>query len=449
VGLRPARLVPRTLRGRITVAYAVGLALVVTAGLALAYAGLTSQLRNAAAQDLGTRVDDLVAAVQVGDVATLERDPYAQVVDVVHGTGRVTARSGATPSTPILTDGELVSASRHRIEIRRTVPDLAPAALLIAQPARTGQVVVAATSLQAVELAADRILLGLIVLGPLLIVALTLAVRRLVDTALAPVASLTEAAESLVPDAPAAPYRPLPEPAGDDEVARLARTLNGMLGRIAAVQERERAFIDDAAHELRTPVAVLRAELELGLAGGSTDSRAALRRALAEAERLGGLADGLLVLARERSGQLELDRQPTDVTLLVRGWTARLSTVTGARVRVVGPELVATVDAGRVEQVVTNLVGNAAEAGADRVDVRLAPDPAGGVDLEVADDGPGFPSDLLPGAFDRFRGGGGGHGAGLGLAIVAAVVRAHGGSVAAGNGSTLGGAWVRVTLPSP
>jgi two-component system, OmpR family, sensor kinase len=450
----PASLVPRTLRGRITLAYAVGLALVVTAGLALAYVGLTAQLRNAAVQDLGTRLDDLAAAVEVGGTAVVERDPYAQLL----AGGQVVARSPATPTVPVLAGDELAAAAEKRVTVRRAAPGLGDSALLIAEPVRGGRIVLAGTSLSTVELAADRILLGLTVLGPLLLVALTLAVRRLFDTALAPVASLTEAADSLVLDG--RPNPSLPQPSGDDEIAKLARTLNTMLARLSAAQERERAFIDDAAHELRTPVAVLRAELELGLTQEhdaahrppSTPTREALRRALAEADRLGRLADGLLVLAQARSGQLDLDRQPTDVTALVRAWTGRLSAVTGARVSVAGPELVATVDPARVEQVVTNLVGNAAEAGAGRVEVRVAAEPPGGVRMEVSDDGPGFAPAVLPVAFDRFSRGAvpgppGLRGAGLGLAIVATVARAHGGSVEAGNGSPLGGAWVRVVLP--
>jgi signal transduction histidine kinase len=439
----PASLVPRTLRGRITLAYAVGLALVVTAGLALAYVGLTAQLRNAAAQDLGTRLDDVAAAVEVGGAAVVERDPYAQLL----AGGQVVARSPATPTVPVLTSRELAAAAGKRVTIRRSAPGLGESGLLVAEPVRGGRIVLAGTSLSTVDLAADRILLGLTVLGPLLVVALTLAVRRLFDTALAPVASLTTAADSLVLDG--RPNPSLPQPSGEDEIAKLARTLNTMLARLAAVQERERAFIDDAAHELRTPVAVLRAELELGLTQEHDGDRAALRRALAEADRLGRLADGLLVLARARSGQLELDRQPTDVTALVRAWAGRLGAVTGARVSVAGPELVATVDPARVEQVVTNLVGNAAEAGAGRIEVRLAAEPPDGVRLEVSDDGPGFAPDVLPVAFDRFSRGTapGPPGTGLGLAIVATLAGAHGGSVEAGIGSSLGGAWVRVVLP--
>jgi signal transduction histidine kinase len=106
--------------------------------------------------------------------------------------------------------------------------------------------------------------------------------------------------------------------------------------------------------------------------------------------------------------------------------------------------------------VVTNLVGNAVEAGASRVQVRLAVHLPDGMVLEISDDGPGFPEQLLPVAFSRFSRGtpartrvSANGGAGLGLAIVAAVVRAHGGTVQVGNGSRLGGAWVRIVLPGP
>jgi hypothetical protein len=123
------------------------------------------------------------------------------------------------------------------------------------------------------------VLIGLAVIGPALVLVLTLAVRRLVDVSLGPVAALT--AEALALTA-AEPERRLPEPPGTDEIATLARTLNGMLDRIDAAHRRERAFLDDAAHELRTPVAVLRAELELGLTSADHETaRQALRAAVA------------------------------------------------------------------------------------------------------------------------------------------------------------------------
>jgi len=430
-------------------AYAAGVAIVVTLGLVLVYLLLTAQLRNATAQDLHTRLDDLAAAVEAGQEAALLHDPYAQLL----AGGRVIARSPAAPAAPVLTPTELSTAARRPLTVTREVEGLGARAMLASQPVRGGQVVVVGASLSAVELAAERILLGLAVLGPLLVLALTLAVRRLVRRALAPVATLTTEASAITA---AEADRLLPEPSGDDEIAELAATLNAMLRRLAAAQQRERAFVDDAAHELRTPVAVLRAELELGLQSGDPQEQdQALRRALAETDRLGQLSTDLLLLARARAGQLELDRRSTDVTEVVREWTARLRHVTGLGVIVTGPELVATIDPTRLEQVVTNLVGNAAQAGARNVDVRLAARAPDGVVIEVSDDGPGFPAALLPVAFERFSRGGPArtrdvaHGAGLGLAIVAALARAHGGSVEAGNDSRLGGAWVRVVLPGP
>jgi signal transduction histidine kinase len=121
-------------------------------------------------------------------------------------------------------------------------------------------------------------------------------------------------------------------------------------------------------------------------------------------------------------------------------------------VEVDGPAALAVVDPARLEQVVTNLVSNARRFARRRVEVGISTD-GEDVIVTVADDGPGFPEALLPVAFDRFtraeaaRGRDAGAGAGLGLAIVAAIVRAHGGSITADNGPPLGGAAVTVRLP--
>lgn len=427
------RLLPGTLRGRLVAAYAVGLAVVVAVVLAAGYVVLADQLHGAAVNELEVRLDDVSAAVEAGDVRPVERDPYAQVIDG----GRVIARSAAAPTTPILTADEQAIVQRG-IMFQRRSAGLRGTALLAGQRLPDGRLLVVGTSLATVDDATRRVLIGFAVIGPALVLALTLAVRQLVGGALRPVAAMTTRARELSTGR-------LPEPPGADEIATLARTLNEMLDRIDAANQRERAFLDDAAHELRTPIAVLRAELELGVA--EEDPRAARRAltaALSEADRLGRLATDLLVIARSRAGALELDRSPTDATSVVREAAARVARVRGIEVEVVGPEVVADVDAVRLEQVVSNLVGNAAQADAGRVRIEVAQPDDTGLEITVDDDGPGFPEQLLPVVFDRFRGTPGG--AGLGLAIVATVARAHGGTATAGNDSTLGGARVRVSF---
>ena len=414
-------------------AYAIGLTAVVAVVLGAGYLALAAQLRAASAGELSVRLDDVSAAVEAGDVRPVERDPYAQVI----WGDSVSARSAATPTTPVLDAAEQAVAARGRMLQQRS-PGLRGTALLAGRRLPDGRLLVVGTSLATVDDAARRVLVGLAVLGPALVLALTLAVRRLVGGTLAPVAAMTSRARDLSTGR-------LPEPPGADEIATLARTLNEMLDRIDAANQRERAFLDDAAHELRTPIAVLRAELELGVA--EEDPRAARRAltaALVEADRLSRLATDLLVIARSRAGVLELDRAPTDATSVVREVAVRVARVHSLAVEVTGAEVVAEVDQIRLEQVVSNLVGNAARAGAGRVRVTVTQPAGSGLTITVDDDGPGFPEQLLPVAFDRFRGTAGG--AGLGLAIVATVARAHGGTATASNDSALGGARVRVSF---
>jgi two-component system OmpR family sensor kinase len=177
----------------------------------------------------------------------------------------------------------------------------------------------------------------------------------------------------------------------------------------------------------------------------------------AEAEHLSKLAVDLLVLARQRAGALGLERRDVDLYDVARRTVARLTPLLSTAVQVEGQPSPAAVDVVRIEQLLTNLVTNAAEAGAERVDVHVG-SRDGRALLRVVDDGPGFPPDLLDTAFDRFTRAdrartrrGGSHtastGAGLGLPIAAAIARAHGGDIHISNGSPQG-ACVQVELPS-
>jgi signal transduction histidine kinase len=222
-----------------------------------------------------------------------------------------------------------------------------------------------------------------------------------------------------------------------------------MLARLRVAFEREQAFVDDASHELRTPVAVLRGELELALASADDPDEVerALRSALGEAERLSRLAEDLLLLARERAGSLVLRREPVDLLDLATDEADRLGRILRLEITVTGDPVVVAGDGDRLRQVLGNLAANSAAAGASTARVRLGTD-GGAATLQFADDGPGFPPGMA--LFERFVRGDrsrSGTGAGLGLSIVRAVVSAHGGEVAAGNGAPLGGAVVTARLP--
>jgi two-component system OmpR family sensor kinase len=247
--------------------------------------------------------------------------------------------------------------------------------------------------------------------------------------------------------------RRLPQPEGDDEIARLARTLNDMLARLEAGLERERRFAAEASHELRTPLALLKAELELALRRprSAEELRAAIASAAEETDRLAALAEDLLVLARSDEGELRLNEKAVPARPLLETVARRFAPraeEAGVALDVDAPEaLAARGDVARLEQALGNLVDNALRYGAGTI--RLAASGQdGSVLLSVSDEGQGFAEDFLPRAFERFSrpdGARASDAAGLGLAIVEAIARAHGGSVTAANAEG-GGAEVTLRL---
>jgi two-component system OmpR family sensor kinase len=446
-GLRPrlAALVAAT--GTVVAAAALG-------GLVLV---IGQQLDASVDEGLRARAADLVAATDDGDMTAPHHDPFAQVIAT---DGRVVAGSVNAPTASVLDATELREAARRPLTVVTTVPALRGSARLRAQPAGR-YVIVVGTGLAEFDSAGRRFL---IVLGGAFVVllgALTLGAWFLVGAALRPVARMSVAAETMSEDDP---HGQLPLVRGHDELALLGRTLNGLLDRIGAFLDRERAFLDDASHELRTPLTVLRGELELSLSDPDPDrARQGVQAALVEAERLSELASDMLVLARQRGGGLTLDRTEVQLAALLAATVNGLGTAFDLDVTVKAEEdISASIDTGRVERVLINLLNNADSAGATQVRISVFAEyensgarsgPATKV-IEVADDGPGFDPAILPRAFERFARADGprtdstdAFGTGLGLAIVAALVDAHGGTVTADNGSALGGARIQVRFP--
>lgn len=224
------------------------------------------------------------------------------------------------------------------------------------------------------------------------------------------------------------------EPAVRDEIGRLARTMNAMLARLEEAYDLQRRFVADASHELRSPLARMRAELEVDSAHPHTaDTRTTHRSVLVETIALQRLVDDLLVLARLEETSLPR-RDLVDLDdLVLRAARERapeeplhvdVSGVTGAQV---------FGDATQLARVVRNVFDNAAQSGAAHVVVYLAEVGADAV-LTVDDDGPGIPPEFRGRAFERFarfddaRSASAG-GTGLGLAISRAIIGAHGGTI--------------------
>jgi len=242
----------------------------------------------------------------------------------------------------------------------------------------------------------------------------------------------------------------VPDPGTHDEIGRLASTMNDMLARLEDAAARQRRFVADASHELRSPLTAIRTGLEVGL---SHPDRAPwpeiARRAVRQSERLEQLIAELLVLARADARQLAARRQPVDLTALLTDLRAATPAAGLAVDLSVSPGLATTGNPEDLHRLFRNLLDNAVRYASHRVRITAADGPDGTV-VEIADDGPGIPAAERERVFGRFvrldasREQGSGS-AGLGLAIVREIAAAHGASIVLTEAER-GGTRVVVTL---
>jgi two-component system, OmpR family, sensor kinase len=281
------------------------------------------------------------------------------------------------------------------------------------------------------------------------------------DRAMRPVKTLTGLARQITSTRD--PSERIPEPAADDEVGELARTLDGMLQALDEARsereqslERQREFVADASHELRTPLTSIQANLELLQAAGegTEDDRQAIDSALSSTKRMSGLVSDLLLLARADAGR-QIARKELDLARVAAGALEEVEPLAGERRlerQLEGP-LPLQGSPDELHRMIRNLLENAVRHTPEKTTIELTARRDGDEALlEVLDDGPGIPPGMEDQVFNRFVRGGGpadtaaGGGSGLGLAIVRAVAEAQGGSVSAGR-STYGGARFSVRLP--
>ncbi len=241
------------------------------------------------------------------------------------------------------------------------------------------------------------------------------------------------------------------EPPTDDEVGRLARTMNAMLARIEASADQQARFVSDASHELRSPLAALLAQLEVARRNpDSTDWPTVAGMAIEDGFRLQRIVDDLLLLARSDEGHLVPRHEVVDLDELGldEGERLRARERVDVDLRGVGAARVVG-DPDLLRRLLRNLVDNAERHARHRVSLDIGARD-GAAEVVVADDGPGIPADKREWVFERFarlddaRGRRSG-GTGLGLAIVGEIARAHGGSVRVAD-STVGTRMV-VQLP--
>jgi signal transduction histidine kinase len=296
----------------------------------------------------------------------------------------------------------------------------------------------------------DSVTEVLLFVVPAMILLVGLAAWYFTGRALKPVEAIRQQAESITGTTM---HRRVPEPNTDDEVGRLARTMNAMLTRLETSAQKQRQFVSDASHELRSPLASIRTNLEVALHNPArTDWPAVAQRALAEDVRMEDTVSELLDLARldEAEGPAPLDTLPeVDLDELVLDDTVQQRRV---------PVDTGHVSAGRVhgrrdqlQRVVRNLLDNAARHAASTVAVQLRTDDDV-VELTVDDDGPGIQPEDRELVFERFtrlddgraRDAGG---LGLGLSMVKSITEHHGGTVVVED-APIGGARLRVRLPA-
>jgi two-component system, OmpR family, sensor kinase len=281
--------------------------------------------------------------------------------------------------------------------------------------------------------------------------------------AMRPISALTATARQIADTGDLS--RHMPDPAVEDEVGELARTLEQMLRSLdAARSEREaamkkqREFVADASHELRTPLTSVLANLELLQASlrdpRQDEDRAMVDSALRSSRRMSRLVADLLLLARADAGRSGR-RQPCDLAEVAGNAAAEVAPVLGDRELVVENDRALAVDGNpdELHRMVLNLLDNAGRhtPPGSRIELRLREDGEEAV-VEVADDGPGIPLALRAQIFDRFVRGEGpadtavGPGSGLGLSIVRAVAASHRGTVEVSE-SDSGGALFRIRIP--
>ena len=360
------------------------------------------------------------------------------------------ATDPATFSSLPVGGGETAWSLPADVVIERTLPNAGEEVLGIAGRAEDfstaslriggGVVLATATSLDNVADTIDTTRRLLWLVGPALVALVAVLAWLLAGRALRPVHAVTSRVASI---GSRSLHERVPVPGSSDEIAELATTMNDMLGRLESASTSSRRLVSDASHELRTPVAVMRTELEVARREQANDWEGTSAVLLGELDRLQGLIDDLLLLAR--GDERGFAQVPFSVTDVVRDVAARARRVP-VEVEVDGDGL-AVGDEQAIHRAVGHVVANAARHASSSALVRVRPEGAH-VAIDVDDDGPGIPAARRDEVVRRFvrldegraRDGGG---AGLGLAVASDVVAAHGGRLVIDE-SPLGGA--RVTL---
>jgi len=428
------RLQGLSLRARLMAVGVTGVALALALGSFALYAVLTVTVNRAVDDDAFASARAVAAMADNNAVPDPLPVSGAQVVQIVDGSGAVVSASlSADRLTPLLRSSELAKAlAGERISVPGARAGLAGTLRAIAVPAGTAAAslsIIVAVPVSDIEQSQRVLRNTLLVTYPPLVVIMALIAWRVIGWTLRPVETLRSGAARI---SGSDQDERLAVPESADEIRALALTLNDMLDRLAAARGRQRAFVADSAHELRSPLASMRIQLEVAQHLGEGGELAA--DLLADVARLSALVEDLLLLARAGSDARPPSmREFLDVRALL---VATASRYAGARVPVsvsAGPVVFASANSEELRRVLANLVDNAVRHAASSVALAVRAE-GGHAVLTVVDDGPGIPAGERERVFERFarlddardRDAGG---TGLGLAIVRELLRRSDGSI--------------------
>jgi signal transduction histidine kinase len=434
------------IRARLTATFAIAMVLVLAGAGLFVYLRLKSDLDESVTAGLHARAGAVLAVDSASAGAAGEgEEGFAQLL---RPDGTVLDRSGGLRGAALDPVQLRRAAAGEEMLVERRLPGIEGTARVLARD-QGGRVVAVGQSLQDRDDTLASLVVSFAIGGPIAVVLASLLGYALASAGLRPVEAMRRRARDV---SLSGGDDRLPLPAAHDEIRRLGETLNEMLDRLRRSFERERRFVADASHELRTPVAVIKTELEGALRAGGQDPqvRAALVASVEECDHLAQLAEDLLVVARSGEGELPMRPQRLDPSELLERVRERFSDRAGERGRAIRVDAdgarTVYADELRLGQALGNLVDNALRYGRGEIALRSR-GADGGVELEVSDQGEGFAPDFADRAFERFARGDRARardGTGLGLSIVRTIAAAHGGRAEVVPG---GGATVRIWLP--
>ncbi len=418
---------------------AVGVLAVAFAASGVLLVGFLHQsLRSSLDSAASARAQDVAALAQQGRLTATVASTGQQssLVQVVGPGGTVLSASENIVGEPALARGPAARVPSMLPDQAAPIASSTELFRLLAVPVRLPQGdgwIFVATSLLQVDTTVSR-LTGALALGlPTLLLVVGGVIWVMVGRALAPVERIRQQSDTI---GGSALDRRVPVPASRDAVGRLAETMNRMLDRLQASADRQRRFVGDASHELKSPLTALRAQVDVALAyPDDVDVASLLGRVRQESDRMAVLVDDLLFLAGIDEGRRERRLVRVDLDELLLDEVHRLRAA-GVTVTVTATDAMPiTGSAGDLRRLLRNLGDNAVTHARSTVELGLRSTAHGAV-LTVADDGPGVPSPARELIFDRFarldeRGTRSAQtgGTGLGLSIAREIARAHGGSL--------------------